>query len=130
MLFKWGKFIGAGGDELDWKIECDALSDEDWRCIANASVGRLGQFSGVAYVPTGGRHLAKAFEPYRVAGANKWLVVDDVWTTGASMRRHVAEMKIENWTGFVAFARGPLPSHVQCFANLSYETCLDACSSR
>lgn len=118
-MFKWGKFVGAGGQELDWKIECDDLATEDWACLANAAMTKLPPFSGVAYVPTGGLRFAKAFEPYRIAGQQRWLVVDDVWTTGASMMRHVEQMKIEDWIGCVAFARGPMPPNVVAVFRLS-----------
>jgi hypothetical protein len=126
VLFKWGQFIGAGGSELDYKIECDALEDSDWNCIAAASIARVGAFSDIAYVPTGGRALAKAFGPYRVTGVRRWLVVDDVWTTGTSMNRLVDEMKLADWIGFVAFARGSLPTNVKCFAKI--EVACAACS--
>lgn len=119
MLFRWGQFTGAGGGTLDWKIECDALDADDWACIANVAAKTLRPFSGVAYVPSSGQKLAKALEPYRISGVDRWLVVDDVWTTGASMRMHVQTMGLTEWIGYVAFARGALPNNVTCFANIT-----------
>ena len=33
-LFQLGKFTSHAGKELNWKIECDALTDADWECLA------------------------------------------------------------------------------------------------
>ncbi len=114
-LFQWGAFTSASGKPLQWKIECDALTDEDWQCIANIGMYVLPPFGGVAYVPTGGAKLARAFKPYCMLGTDRWLVVDDVWTTGKSMWDHVETMNITDWVGFVAFSRGPMPNNVKCF---------------
>lgn len=121
MLFQWGKFTSAAGIDLSWKIECDALSDEDWECIALAAVPRLGHFNRVFGVPRGGLKLANALQPYRVQNVNSCLVVDDVWTTGKSMLEFAARIEPNPnlWRGFVAFARGRLSRNVTCFANIS-----------
>ena len=119
MLFQWGKFQSAAGISLDWKIECDALTADDWQCIAAVGMRRLPQFGGVVGVPTGGRALAKAFEPYRMTGVARMLVVDDVWTTGKSMGTFVDGIeKLGEWWGFVAFARGATPRNVMHFARI------------
>lgn len=118
-MFRWGKFIGAGGGELDWKIECDALDDEDWDCIARVATENIGHFNMVFGVPRGGLKLAGALHPYRVQSTNAWLIVDDVWTTGKSMGEFAAKIAPDgNWRGFVAFARGTLPANVQCFCKI------------
>lgn len=33
-LFQKVDFISHSGKPLDWKLECDALTDKDWECIA------------------------------------------------------------------------------------------------
>ena len=33
-LFVQEDFVGHSGDELHWKIECDALEIDDWKCLA------------------------------------------------------------------------------------------------
>lgn len=119
-LFQSGRFKSAAGLDLDWKIECDALTNEDWKCIAAVGAHALPQFGSVAGVPTGGHRLAKAFEPYRVDGVSRMLIVDDVWTTGKSMMACVNGIEgIGDWCGFVAFARGKLAPNVTCFAQIN-----------
>jgi len=120
-LFQWGRFKSASGATLDWKIECDALTDEDWKCIALASAPRLGHFNSVLGVPRGGERLANALRPHRVQNVNTCLIVDDVWTTGKSMLEFAARIEANPnlWRGFVAFARGGLPRNVMCFASIS-----------
>ena len=39
-LFVKEDFISHAGNPLTWKIECDALSDDDWACIAHMIVER------------------------------------------------------------------------------------------
>ena len=33
-LFQEGEFTGYSGGQLKWKIECDALEVDDWKCLA------------------------------------------------------------------------------------------------
>ncbi len=86
-LFKNGEFRSSFGNILPWKIDCDALVDEDWETLA-ALVGPKFHFSSVEGVPTGGLKFAKALQPYCTVG--EVLIVDDVLTTGASMERQRA----------------------------------------
>ncbi len=108
-LFQAENFIAASARPLSWKIECDALTVDDWDCIAQQGSRMLSPFGEVVSVPTGGDALAAAFAPYVTTGPT--LVVDDVWTTGASMRGRAENLG--PWIGFVAFARGHLPANVQ-----------------
>lgn len=119
-LFAWGKFTGASGRPLDWKIECEALTEEDWACIAHIAARALPPFHEVTGVPTGGFPLALALRKYRAVEAETFLVVDDVWTTGKSLLAHAAKLPASShpWRGFVVFARGPLPANVQCLAKI------------
>lgn len=99
-LFQHGKFISHAGSELDWKIECDALTDEDWECLA-LMIAEKTEFGSVYGIPRGGTKLAKALEKYKNPKSIIHLVVDDVWTTGKSMR----EVMKPGDLGFVVFAR-------------------------
>lgn len=117
-LFKWGRFKSAAGLLLDYKIECDALTDDDWTCIAQVARKALPRFGMVYSVPTGGDHLCLRLTPYKDKRAKTPLIVDDVWTTGASMFKTASQHRLDDWIGFVAFARGPLPSNVRCFARV------------
>ena len=62
-LFQLGTFTSAAGKQLSWKIECDALTTEDWECIA-ALVGPCLVFQEIEGVPSGGVAFADALEPY------------------------------------------------------------------
>ena len=75
-LFQLGKFTSHAGNELDWKIECDALTDEDWECLAKMISERT-QFGSVYGIPRGGTKLAKALEKYITPKNPVRLVVDD-----------------------------------------------------
>ena len=127
MLFKLGQFQSAAGLTLDWKIECDALTKDDWACIAHASHVKIGAFGQIYGVPSGGWALRDAFLPYVTPGAPTWLIVDDVWTTGTSMNKFVKTLIRKDsqqlWAGFVAFARGHvemMPGNIEAFAYISH----------
>lgn len=118
-LFKWGAFKSHSGVGLLWKIDCDALTDDDIETLARVVAGRF-RFSRVHGVPEGGLRLAHALKKY--ATANSWaiLIVDDVLTTGASMEEarrlllHPFEQAMAPQAiGVVIFARGPCPDWVK-----------------
>ena len=100
------EFISHAGRLLDFKIECDALSDADIAELA-AIIAMRFRFGQVVGIPRGGLRLAKALEPYAKTGPT--LIVDDVLTTGRSME---AAREAVSDRGVVIFARGPCPSWV------------------
>ncbi len=106
-LFEPGEFTSAAGLHLPWKVNCNALTDEDWRGLATM-IGSVRNFGSVEGVPTGGDKFAKAMEPYITVGG-ELLIVDDVLTTGHSMEKHRAGREA---SGVVLFARGPCPNWV------------------
>ena len=99
-LFTRGMFMSHAGIELEWKIECDALTDDDWECLAKM-ISEKTEFGSVYGIPRGGTKLANALEKYKTPGSIIHLVVDDVWTTGKSMR----DVMKKGDMGFVIFAR-------------------------
>ena len=122
MLFRWGKFTGSAGYELDWKIDCDALADGDWDCIARMSLPLVPPFSRAIGVPRGGLRLAEMMSRHITMDAPRVLVVDDVWTTGKSMQGHVANLGIKDgeWHGLVAFSRTyRLPPWIDCLCQIN-----------
>ena len=113
-LFQLGKFMSHAGNELEWKIECDALTDDDWECLAKMIADRV-MFHEVVGIPRGGSKLAAALQKYCETKKSEFdgilkidyyrLVVDDVWTTGTSMKEF---MKPGDF-GYVVFARNRIP---------------------
>lgn len=99
------------GQKSDWKLECDALTDEDIETIAFLIAKRF-PFREVVGVPTGGVRLAKALEKYKIDNRGlSILIVDDVLTSGGSMeefRKTIPEFSI----GVVIFARGKCPEWI------------------
>jgi hypothetical protein len=117
-LFQQCDFISAAGLPLTWKIECDQLSEADWRTIAMVGAKALPAFREAIGVPRGGVKLSGFLNEYATPEADRVLIVDDVWTTGKSLTEFAREHATGEWRGFVAFARGSLPPHVTGFMQL------------
>lgn len=108
-LFVRQNFTSHSGQFLTWKIEFDALTDEDIETLAWMIAEQRG-FGRVIGIPSGGLRLAKALRKYSTPGGTL-LIVDDVLTTGSSMQAE-GEKHSEPVQGFVIFARGPCPSWI------------------
>ena len=106
-LLQTGVFDLHSGGQTTWKIDCDALTDDDLATAASLLSERTGRYGSVEGVPTGGLRLAEAFRKYQTEGP--LLIVDDVLTTGASMEEQRAG---RDATGAVIFARGRCPPWV------------------
>ncbi len=102
-----GKFTLHAGDTSDFKIDCDALDDDDLDCVAFLLSRRLAAFGSVEGVPTGGLRLAEKMKQYATSGG--LLIVDDVLTTGVSMEEQRAG---RGASGAVIYARGAVPAWV------------------
>ena len=106
-LFSEGEFAARSGI-LPWKVECDALTDADWKWAA-ARVAERFWIQDIYGVPTGGMKFANALKKHRDKNGVYFLIVDDVLTTGASMeaaRRGIARTLINvPRAGIVMFAR-------------------------
>ncbi len=109
-LFSVGDFISHAGLPLKWKIECDAISPEQWSALATMIMDYQKEpFSKVVGIPRGGLPLQWALEPFVTKGDHPWLVVDDVYTTGTSFREFCTT-KDTMWAyKWVVFARKPIP---------------------
>ena len=118
-LFQTGDFTLHSGAGSNWKIDCDALTDEDWKTLAVMIVERCGPFSRVVGVPRGGMALAEAMGPY-VSERGPCLVVDDVLTTGKSILEKMAEQQRNVRMGWVVFARGPCPTGVKALFQMGW----------
>ena len=107
-LFKAGEFTLHSGSKSFWKIDCDALTDEDYLGLVRMALERLPSFGSVEGVPRGGLKLAAALRSHVTPGG-PLLIVDDVVTTGNSLERHRnGRVAI----GLVIFARGRVPHWV------------------
>jgi hypothetical protein len=115
-LFVNKEFAGHAGTKLKFKIECDALTDDDIETIASI-IARSYTFSKVQGVPRGGLRLAQALEKYR-SPDGLTLIVDDVLTSGMSMEKARKDCEDET-LGIVIFARGPCPEWVEPVFQLS-----------
>jgi orotate phosphoribosyltransferase len=113
-LFQTGNFTLASGAKSNFKLECDALTDDDWQTLAMLIARNVGQFSEVIGVPRGGCELARALEKYLQDDGPR-LIVDDVLTTGGSLAKYMTN---PTDLGFVVFARGPLPLRVRAVMNV------------
>ena len=113
-LFKSIEFVAHAGDILDFKIECDALSDESIATIAKyiASRTSFGMVEGISKngCRRTGCRLADALEPYAKPDAPfNILIVDCVLTTGNSMEQakatYLPEVHEADILGWAIFAR-------------------------
>lgn len=115
-LFKSGIFTSHSGKVLPYKIDCDALTDDDMNTIASIIATRI-KFDRVIGIPTGGLRLQYALGRYIGWGQNI-LIVDDVLTTGKSMEDKRQEIIADHrgFTyeifGWVIFARTKPPDWI------------------
>ena len=112
-LFQFGDFEFHSGQRSNFKIDCDALSKGDWRAVALLASRLVAPFDKVVSVPTGGNYLANALEDYTrrkdegLGDLTRLLIVDDVYTTGASMEAAKSKHG-QGWgqvSGLVLFSR-------------------------
>lgn len=107
-LFERKDFVGHSGDRLDFKIECDNLTEEDLETIAYI-VSKKFDFKMVFGVPTGGLIFEEKLKKYTRDDSNNILIIDDVLTTGLSMRDMRSKVFSKycqyNMIGVVLFSR-------------------------
>jgi hypothetical protein len=110
-LFVREPFISHSGIKLDWKINCDALTDEDLDCLAWIITEHFSPIREVVSIPSGGDRLAQALQCYLSHQKDgHTLIIDDVLTTGGSM--DAAREFHPDARGVVIFARGICPDWV------------------
>ncbi len=119
-LFRCESFRSHSGLSLDFKIDCDALSNRDIACLARI-IAKRQEFRHVHGIPRGGTRLAEVLREYSDPDSTNVLIVDDVLTTGRSMEE--AKRKYEptglSIVGWVIFARGRLPNWIYAVFELN-----------
>ena len=106
------------GGIAQYKIEADALTDEDIETLAWI-IAQKGKFRSVYGVPTGGTRLANALEKYK-SDTGVRLIVDDILTTGASMELAKQELGWNDAIGIVIFARNRCPHWVRPIFEMTF----------
>ncbi len=120
-LFQLGSFFLHSGSKTLFKIDCDALTDSDWKTLAHIAIMEVGlsPFSKVVGIPRGGLAFARALEQYKDPSSSLTLIVDNVLTTGESFVAATQELSlVTSIIGVVAFALGEAPSWVTVLFNL------------
>jgi hypoxanthine phosphoribosyltransferase len=106
-LFHKEDFKSSAGLDLTWKIECDALTDDDWECIAHMIMERTKPFRCVVGIERGGTKLAKLLDKYSTEEyLDPVCIVDDVLTTGNSMeecRKGIEKNEIDKMNMYDTF---------------------------
>ena len=102
-LFIKEDFISHAGLPLTWKVECDALTENDYEALAKIVSEKI-EFRDVKGIPVEGFHL-KCIKQYSShKDSDPLLICDDVYTTGTSMR----EVYEDGAIGIVVFARNKI----------------------
>ena len=135
LLFQAGDFISHAGLPLKWKIECDAITNREWDCLATMIMDYQKEpFSKAIGIPRGGLQLEQALKKYETGNSyDPVLICDDVYTTGTSFREfdHTVE-PIKYFKGgeirnsfnpfkWVVFARKPTTDGVRALFTMPEE---------
>jgi hypothetical protein len=100
-MFESGKFTLHSGGKNNFRINCASLTWIDLAALAEMVAPKLKPFGQVYGIPRGGVRFSQALGRYRTTGPR--LVVDDVFTTGASME----DEHTDGDQGLVIFSRVP-----------------------
>jgi len=108
-LFQKVDFISHAGIPMSWKIECDAITNKEWECLAKMIMEYQKEpFRAAIGIPRGGSPLGFALNAYATDNPeHPFLIADDVYTTGTSFREFCEQEghdqeKVFQW---VVFAR-------------------------
>ena len=115
-LFQTVDFKSHSGKDLSWKIECDALQDGEWFTISKMIIELSPPFREAIGIPRGGVKLGNLLNQYGTGKREDPVcIVDDVLTTGGSMKEFKIKRQWRNPTdyiGWVVFARTKPPKWV------------------
>jgi|TARA_R110000851_G_scaffold319347_1_gene483659 hypothetical protein len=123
-LFQLKKPKLNSGEDSEFKIECEALTDGDWNSISFLLSEKLPNFKRAIGVPRGGNILAEKMSEYATdKDSLPTLICDDVLTTSGSMSRFRTILETtdsyggsrysnDKIIGAVAFSRGKCPQWI------------------
>jgi len=116
MMFNWSQFTSHSGLSLNWKVDCDSFTSEDWVCLATIARQLLqADYREIIGIYRGGIPFADALYERTTTWSHRVnypvLIVDDVFTTGRSMEEERLKWK-EPVKGLVVFARNPTPAWI------------------
>jgi orotate phosphoribosyltransferase len=120
-LIQLGEFQLNSGLTSDFKLVADQFIADNLAGLVALIRRIVGPFSGVYGVPRGGLALEEALLPHiNRSLSSTVLVIDDVLTTGGSMKRAREKLagSCQHIIGAVVFARGPCPPWVQAVFQL------------
>lgn len=109
-LFQRKPYKMNSGGIACYKIECEALTDEDFETLAWL-IAQKGEIRAVHGISNNGRRLAAQIKKHLSKDGVR-LILDDVLTTGASMEAAKRDTGWRDAVGVVIFARGPCPRWV------------------
>ena len=122
-LFKSINFKSHSGLNLSWKIECDVLSDPEWATISKMIMELTPPFREAVGIPRGGIKLAALLNEFATDNEKDPIcIVDDVLTTGESMKKFLSQYQRKLWPftiGWVVFARARTPDWVSALFQMN-----------
>ena len=117
-LFQSVNFKSHSGLNLTWKIEMDALSEQDWFTIKKMIMEVTPPFREAIGIPRGGVKLGDLLNEHATGKEGDPIcIVDDVLTTGGSMEYFLTQYQRNRRPftaiGWVVFARTQCPPWVK-----------------
>ena len=117
-LFQSVNFKSHSGLNLTWKIEMDALSEQDWFTIKKMIMEITPPFREAVGIPRGGVKLGDLLNEHATGKEGDPIcIVDDVLTTGGSMEYFLTQYQRNRRPftaiGWVVFARTECPPWVK-----------------
>jgi hypoxanthine phosphoribosyltransferase len=109
------------GGISNFKIECDAITEEDYKTLAKIISNKY-KFKEVYGVPRGGVLFENALKEFKSNDNNNLLIVDDVLTTGNSMQEAKIKFQDKQYDsvfGVVVFSKGDLPDWIKAIFTLA-----------
>lgn len=121
-LFQKIDFKSHSGLDLSWKLEMDALTNNEWKCIAHMIMDYSKPFQAAIGIPRGGIKISQYLNEYATGiSTDPYMLVDDVMTTGGSMENYKKEhLKNNHVMGWVVFARGSVPIWCDALFRMPY----------